>query len=146
MSERERARVHVEGSALRCPYCHEAIAEEGAEISRLVCAGCLARHHAACWREGGACASCGHREHLVHARAEEAQGGLDADERRLLWGLLVGGLVFVGGGAFLGGVVGAGVGGSTGGPGGAVVGAVVGVVVGAALGLTLAVTLAGVLF
>lgn len=146
MSERERGRVHVEGSAIRCPYCHEAIADEGADVSRLVCAECLARHHAACWWEGGACASCGRREHLVRERADEAEGGLDAHERRLLWSLLVGGLLFVGGGAFVGGVVGAGVGGSAGGPGGAALGAVAGVVVGALVGLALAVTLAGVLF
>jgi len=50
-------------SACRCPFCHTDITlREEAWVS---CQGCLARHHAACWKEGKACASCGEGEHLV---------------------------------------------------------------------------------
>lgn len=41
----------------RCPFCHEDVRFE--RESWLACAGCLARHHAACWDEAGACAACG---------------------------------------------------------------------------------------
>ncbi|MBX3471949.1 MAG: hypothetical protein KF878_34280 [Planctomycetes bacterium] len=41
-------------SPSRCPYCHDACAEDDA-VS--VCRGCLARHHLECW--DGACAACG---------------------------------------------------------------------------------------
>ncbi len=47
-------RVHVN----RCPYCHDDVAQ-GGELESLVCDGCLARHHAACWAESGVCGSCG---------------------------------------------------------------------------------------
>lgn len=40
----------------RCPFCHEGAEAEGS----VVCQGCLARHHEACWTEaGGRCGSCG---------------------------------------------------------------------------------------
>lgn len=52
---KEPARVAVARSPTRCPYCHDDCAPEGA----VVCEGCLSRHHAGCWREGGDhCASC----------------------------------------------------------------------------------------
>ena len=38
----------------RCPWCHEDVPAEGASV----CEGCLARHHTACWEEGGHCAAC----------------------------------------------------------------------------------------
>ncbi len=49
--------VHAEASPTRCPYCHERI--ELKEESWLACEACLARHHEACWTEGGRCSSCG---------------------------------------------------------------------------------------
>ncbi|MCA8924689.1 MAG: hypothetical protein KDD82_22945 [Planctomycetes bacterium] len=62
---RPRTDLGVEVSANRCPYCHEGV--EAAES--LACQGCLARHHAPCWREGGErCAACGHDAALVDAR------------------------------------------------------------------------------
>ncbi len=49
------AKVAVARSPTRCPYCHDDCAPEGA----VVCEGCVSRHHAGCWREGGdRCASC----------------------------------------------------------------------------------------
>ena len=38
----------------RCPYCHEDCGEDAVAV----CRNCLARHHAPCWDELGACASC----------------------------------------------------------------------------------------
>lgn len=55
-------------SSLRCPYCHDAPPRTGR-----VCAGCLARHHDACWREAGACASCGQGAALVSERPPAPQ-------------------------------------------------------------------------
>lgn len=44
-------------SPVVCTYCHGGLeGEPGA-----VCVGCLARHHAPCWEEHGACAACGGR-------------------------------------------------------------------------------------
>src|SRR5690606_12062645 len=38
----------------RCPYCRD-----GVELSEAVaCAGCAAKHHAACWDEHRQCATC----------------------------------------------------------------------------------------
>jgi hypothetical protein len=42
---------------VRCPFCKELLEFERA--SWVACAGCLVRHHASCWTEGGACATCG---------------------------------------------------------------------------------------
>jgi hypothetical protein len=39
----------------RCPFCHEGAEADGS----VVCQGCLARHHEACWNEAGRCGSCG---------------------------------------------------------------------------------------
>ncbi|MEZ6188981.1 MAG: hypothetical protein R3F62_28745 [Planctomycetota bacterium] len=47
--------------AQRCPYCHEDCAAEGS----VVCSGCLARHHTACWDEAHACSACGATQRLV---------------------------------------------------------------------------------
>lgn len=61
---REDVRVH--GSALRCPYCHADVRRE--EQAWVACAGCMARHHAECWDEGGRCGSCGGGERLAPER------------------------------------------------------------------------------
>lgn len=55
-------RVRLERSPTRCPYCHEDVLAEAAEW--VACAGCLGRHHAGCWADGGKCAACGHAEPL----------------------------------------------------------------------------------
>ena len=55
--------IHVPSSLVRCPYCHT-----GVDLERetwVACAACLARHHAACWGEGGACGTCGERRPLA---------------------------------------------------------------------------------
>lgn len=41
---------------LRCPFCHESVERE--QEPWIACEACLARHHAACWSEGGGCAGC----------------------------------------------------------------------------------------
>ncbi len=67
--EHARPRGPLTASPTRCPYCHDACAPE-ADVR--VCAGCLARHHAACWGEGQACASCGATDALARATGEQA--------------------------------------------------------------------------
>ncbi len=49
----------------RCPFCHDDLNVE--EEVWIACSGCLARHHEACWTEGGACGSCGGAERLAPA-------------------------------------------------------------------------------
>jgi TM2 domain-containing membrane protein YozV len=49
-------RVKVAGG-LRCPYCHDRVVT--ARGGWVACAACLARHHAECWGESGACGACG---------------------------------------------------------------------------------------
>jgi hypothetical protein len=46
----------------RCPFCHE---ECLSTENVCACVECLARHHAACWAEGGSCSSCGASQALV---------------------------------------------------------------------------------
>ncbi len=53
----------------RCPYCRDAIAGTSGVVA---CAACGARHHAACWGELAACATCRSTEALVSARAASA--------------------------------------------------------------------------
>jgi len=49
----------------RCPFCHEDVAVEAdAWVS---CRSCQARHHPACWGEGGACSACGCDRRLSEA-------------------------------------------------------------------------------
>jgi len=55
LSERERAQIAVKGSPTRCPYCHDDCRPGEGEVA---CRACLARHHADCWKEHGACGSC----------------------------------------------------------------------------------------
>lgn len=38
----------------RCPYCHE----DAEPTEAVACVACLARHHAGCWDEQGACSAC----------------------------------------------------------------------------------------
>ncbi|MBX3466499.1 MAG: hypothetical protein KF878_06330 [Planctomycetes bacterium] len=56
-----RSDVHVAASPTRCPFCHD----EASAAGSVACQGCLARHHAACWDEGGRCATCGGAFRLV---------------------------------------------------------------------------------
>ncbi len=51
---------------MRCPYCHDAIADSG----WVVCVTCLARHHEPCFAEAGCCASCKGREALDPSLAQ----------------------------------------------------------------------------
>jgi hypothetical protein len=50
----ESSRVIVE-NAHRCPFCHESVTLES---DWLACRQCLARQHAACWRESNRCGAC----------------------------------------------------------------------------------------
>lgn len=61
-----RQDVRVERSAVRCPFCHDEVATE--DDAWVACAGCLARHHAACWNESRKCATCGDHAHLAGGR------------------------------------------------------------------------------
>lgn len=54
--EPERDDVRVDGSPVRCPFCHEGV--DVATEEWVACAGCLARHHGDCWGEGGRCGAC----------------------------------------------------------------------------------------
>jgi hypothetical protein len=63
----EQPRVRVEGSALRCPFCHADCTPE----ESVVCRDCLARHHGPCWDEGGCCSTCGSIHKLVSAPVVE---------------------------------------------------------------------------
>jgi len=56
--------IEVSGSPVRCPYCHDAFTNK----ELIACAGCSARHHALCYAEQGACASCGSAEALYPQR------------------------------------------------------------------------------
>jgi hypothetical protein len=59
--------VRVQASAVRCPYCHDEIGTQ--DEAWVACAGCLARHHAACWTASRQCATCNDRQSLVGAHA-----------------------------------------------------------------------------
>ena len=47
----------------RCPFCHDDVAVEGNDW--VSCRSCQARHHVACWDEGGCCSACGAEGRLV---------------------------------------------------------------------------------
>jgi len=74
-----RTDLHVAQSALRCPYCHADV--DGTSHDWVACRGCMARHHAACWGERGACASCGARVQLVEAPTTATASNADAVRR-----------------------------------------------------------------
>jgi hypothetical protein len=57
----------VERALGRCPYCHEDVLDAPGFV---LCRGCLARHHAACWIEHGACASCREERCLSDPRSK----------------------------------------------------------------------------
>jgi hypothetical protein len=57
----EAARVQIETSHSRCPYCHDKAEAE----DRVACASCLAVHHADCWSESGRCAACAGEQALT---------------------------------------------------------------------------------
>lgn len=50
-------RDDVQLTVNRCPFCHTNVAQDTAQV---VCKGCLARHHTACWDESHECSACGH--------------------------------------------------------------------------------------
>jgi hypothetical protein len=58
-------RIKVGASSIRCPYCHADI--DAKSVVWVACQGCLARHHAACWRESKKCATCGEKKALKPA-------------------------------------------------------------------------------
>lgn len=60
----ERDDIRVAGN--RCPYCHDEVARESADV----CRDCLARHHPACWAEAPRCGSCGSVEVLRPIRRD----------------------------------------------------------------------------
>jgi len=52
-------------------FCHDGI--DGEDPAAIVCAGCLSRHHGACWREGDRrCATCGGQRALKRAEPDVA--------------------------------------------------------------------------
>jgi hypothetical protein len=57
-----RQNLRASEGPLRCPYCHADVNTEANDW--VACRQCLARHHASCWREHGACATCGQRRAL----------------------------------------------------------------------------------
>ncbi len=59
---------------MRCPFCHEGV--RVADSDWVACAGCLARHHDACWGEGGRCGACGGGERLSRTSAAPATQAL----------------------------------------------------------------------
>ncbi len=61
----ERTDVIVRGGASRCPHCHDTVNSE--DDAWAACRGCLARHHVACWGEGGQCAACGEKRFVSSA-------------------------------------------------------------------------------
>jgi hypothetical protein len=59
----ERTEIRIAGSPSRCPFCHSDIAV--ASEDWVACRGCLARHHAPCWKELTRCGACGHDRALA---------------------------------------------------------------------------------
>ena len=66
----ERDDVRVATSLVRCPFCHTGIAPDATEW--VACFGCLARHHATCWDERGACSTCGEKRSVSQASRQGA--------------------------------------------------------------------------
>jgi hypothetical protein len=66
--------VRVDASPLRCPFCHASVA--AVALDWVACKACLARHHAACWSESGACASCGDQLFLPARSAKRRLPGV----------------------------------------------------------------------
>src|SRR4051794_212332 len=55
--------VRAATSPVRCPFCHSDVSPDARDW--VACRACLARHHAGCWNESKACASCRATEPLV---------------------------------------------------------------------------------
>ncbi len=72
----ERDDVKVAGN--RCPYCHEDVPRETADV----CRDCLARHHAACWAEAPRCGTCGCTEVMRTVTGVLAAAGPDIESAR----------------------------------------------------------------
>ena len=60
--ERERERIHVDGSPTHCPFCKGELEDLKSIVA---CAACGARHHEGCHKTHGRCATCGSVELLV---------------------------------------------------------------------------------
>ena len=86
------------GLERRCPWCHDGLSSGGREVLT-VCAGCLAVHHADCWAEAGACATC-RTPWCERGPTKDSQPCSGALARALTWGrrhargLLAGGVWF----------------------------------------------------
>lgn len=63
--------VRIDGSPVRCPFCHEGV-DVGTD-DWVACAGCLARHHADCWGEATRCGACGGTESLARTATPAAR-------------------------------------------------------------------------
>jgi hypothetical protein len=90
--------VVAKASPVRCPYCHADVRVEA--DAWLACRGCLARHHVACWQDGGKCSACG-KNTALHSdsparpgksRVSLALGGLGA----VVGSVLLGAVFWVG--------------------------------------------------
>lgn len=70
---------------LRCPYCHDGLAEEEGLRG---CEACQAQHHDECWGLYGGCSACGrkdgHERRRGAARAVSVEGG--SDRLDIEWG------------------------------------------------------------
>jgi hypothetical protein len=74
----ERDDVHV--GTNRCPFCHDDIQVEGQDW--VSCRSCQARHHQACWKESGACGSCGEARFLADAVLDREAAAVDTNQPR----------------------------------------------------------------
>jgi hypothetical protein len=59
--------LRVVSAVSRCPFCHVPV--DLATQEWVACGGCLARHHASCWRDHGSCSSCGGTKALAQTAA-----------------------------------------------------------------------------
>jgi hypothetical protein len=55
--------LRVVSNVSRCPFCHVPV--DLAAQEWVACEGCLARHHASCWRDHGSCSACGGKTELT---------------------------------------------------------------------------------
>src|SRR5947209_358484 len=69
----DSSRVLIEKTQ-RCPFCHEGVALEG---DWFACRQCLARHHAACWRETSRCSACQGDQALITGSSSPIPAGED---------------------------------------------------------------------
>src|SRR4051812_3384698 len=72
-----RSDVIVRGGATRCPHCHANVDSD--QDAWAACQKCLARHHLACWGEGGACGACSEKRFVtsVPARGKATGRGMN---------------------------------------------------------------------